>query len=166
MNSLVFFGSLRSKKLLKIIINNDLNHLIFHKAKIFKSKLFKVKNENFPYLEKINSNKLFVECTYIVGLTQNDLDKIIFYESIEYKLNKIIISINEKNIETNFFELIKKNKTYDLWLFEKWQKEFEDFSCIAAKEWMLLFEEYKNKPDKAEIFWEKMLNNADKQING
>ena len=111
MDSLIFFGSLRSKKLLKIVIGSDLNNLKLFNGSIHKAKLYKVKNENFPYLEQTNSNKDIVKCTYITGLSKENFAKILFYESIEYKISKIMISINEKNIKTHFFELIKKNKT-------------------------------------------------------
>jgi hypothetical protein len=160
MDSLVFFGSLRSKKLLKNIIKCELDHLIFHDAKILKTKLFKVKNENFPYLEKMNSNNNIVNCTYIKGFTEQDLKRIIFYESIEYKISKINIVFDKKIVETNFFELIKKHKTLEEWSFNRWQIEFEELSCIAAKEWMSLYEEYKNDSSRAEVYWQKMIKNA------
>ena len=160
MDSLVFFGSLRSKKLLKNIINCELDHLIFYDAKIFKSKLFKVKNENFPYLKKTDSNNDIVKCTYIKGFTKLDFKKIIFYESVEYKISKINIVLKNESIETNFFELIKKHKTLRLWSFDKWQIEDEELSCIAAKEWMSLYDEYKDNPSNAELYWKKMIENA------
>ena len=165
MDSLVFFGSLRSKKLLQTVIGSNLNHLKFFNGRIHKSKLYTVKNENFPYLEKTSSNNNVVNCTYIEGLSKENFSKILFYESIEYKLSKIIISLDKKIVKTQFFELIKKNKTSQLWFYDRWRDLFEEHSCIAAKKWMLLFEEYKNKPEKAEVYWKKMLNNAKKEIN-
>ena len=165
MDSLVFFGSLISKKLLRTVIGSNLKHLRFIEAKIFKSKLYKVKNENFPYLEKTNSINDLVNCTYINGLTEENFEKILFYESIEYKISKIIISLNNENVKTHFFELIKKNKTSELWFYNKWKDSFEDFSCIAAREWMTLYDEYKNNPADAEVYWQKMLANAKKEID-
>ena len=160
MNSLLFFGTLRSKKLLKSVIGRDLNHLKFSKIKLTKSKLFKVENENFPYLEKTNSYKDFINCTYIEGLIKKDFEKILFYESIEYKLSSINLVINEIIVETHFFELINKNITSELWSFNKWKIKYEVFSCIAAEEWMTLFNKYKNNPEKAELYWDKILENA------
>ena len=165
MNSLVFFGSLRSKKLLKIVIESDLNHLKFFTGKIHKSKLYKVKNENFPYLENTNLNNDVVNCTYILGLSKKNIAKILFYESIEYKISKIIIYLNKEVIKTHYFELIKKHKTSELWFYDKWKDSCEEYSCIAAKEWMKLFKEYKNNPEEAEIYWQKMLDKAEIEIN-
>ena len=165
MDSLVFFGSLRSKKLLKTVIGSSLNHLKFFNGKIHKSKLYKVKNENFPYLEKTNSNNDIVNCTYIQGLSNENFNKILFYESIEYKINKIVISLNKEVIKTHFFELIKKHKTSELWFYDKWKDSCEEYSCIAAKKWMMLFEEYKNNPKKAEVYWQRMLINAKTEIH-
>ena len=165
MDSLIFFGSLRSKALLKTVIGSNLNHLKFFNGKIHNAKLYKVKNENFPYLEKTNSYDDVVSCIYIQGLSKENFDKILFYESIEYKISKITISINKEVIKTHFFELIKKNKTSEIWCYSKWKDSFEDFSCIAAKEWMVLFEEYKNNPKEAEIYWQEILANARVEIN-
>ena len=165
MDSLVFFGSLRSKKLLKIVIGSNLNHLKLFNGKIYKSKLYKVRNENFPYLKKTKSIKDVVNCTYIQGLSKDDFAKVLFYESIEYKISKITISLNKEVVKTHFFELIKKHKTSELWLYSEWKNLFEELSCIAANEWMILFEGYKNNPEKAEIYWKKMLSDADAEIN-
>ena len=165
MKTLVFFGSLRSNKLLRIVIGNNLNHLRIYEAKILNSKLYKVKNENFPYLMRSNSVKSLTQCTYIEGFTKEDFQRILFYESIEYKLRKIKISLKNIEKETYYFELIKKHKTNELWDFDKWKIKYEIFSCIAAKDWMSLFTEYKYKPVKAEIYWQKMLLKANKQIN-
>lgn len=165
MKSLVFFGSLKSKKLLQAVIGINLEHLKFFNAKIYNSKLYKVKNENFPYLEKTNSNYDIVECTYIEGLFDQDFEKILFYESIEYKISEIEILLDKKKIKSNFFELIKKNKTSELWFYDKWKVLFEELSCIAAKKWMLLFDRYKNNPEKAEVYWQKMLEKAKKEIH-
>ena len=165
MKTLVFFGSLRSNKLLRIVIGNNLNHLRIYEAKILNSKLYKVKNENFPYLHRANKIKDSTICTYIEGLTKKNFERILFYESIEYRLSKINISLKNINLETYFFELIKKHKTCKIWEFDKWKINYEKFSCIAAKDWMSLFPEYKNKPEKAEIFWQNMLFKAKKKIN-
>ena len=165
MDSLVFFGSLRSKKLLKIVIESDLSHLEFFDAKIFGSKLYKVKDENFPFLQRTDSSNDFIDCTYIKGLTKENFEKIMFYESVEYEINQITISVDKKNIKTNYFKLIKKNKSSELWFFENWERLFEKFSCIAAKQWMLLFLKYKDNPIDAEFFWQEMLEKAKEEVN-
>ena len=165
MKNLVFFGSLRSPELLKIVIGKDLKHLNIYEAKILNSKLFKVKNENFPYLKYSNLIKDLIQCTYIEGFTVEDFERILFYESVEYKLSKITICLGDKNKETFYFELIKKHKTNKLWVFDKWKIKYEKFTCIAAKDWMTLFSQYKNTPNEAEIYWQEILLKASKKIN-
>ena len=102
MKSLVFFGSLKSKKLLQSVIGTNLDHLKFFNGKIYNSKLYKVKNENFPYLEKTNSNYDIVKCTYIKGLLNQDFEKILFYESIEYKISEIEVLLDKKKLNLIF----------------------------------------------------------------
>ena len=165
MHSLVFFGSLRSKKLLKIVIGKDIvDYLKFNNAKAKKSKLFKVKNENFPYLEKSNRKEDKVICTFVEDLKKIKLKKIIFYESIEYKLSKINLKKKKKEIETNYFELIKKNKSTENWSYKLWKFKFEKLSCIAAIKWMSLFNKYKDNPGDAEVYWQKILTESSKEI--
>jgi len=165
MKTLVFFGSLRSIELLKIVIGRDINHLSIYDAKIFNTKLYKVKNENFPYLKYSDSINDFTQCVYIEKFSKEDFKRIIFYESIEYKLSKIMISLNNINKETYYFELIKKKKTSKPWEFDKWRIKYEKFSCIAASDWMSLFPKYKHIPAEAEKFWQEMLFKANEKIN-
>ena len=163
MKSLVFFGSLRSIKLLKVVLEkNNLDYLKIYNGKIFNSKLYKVKNENFPYLVKTNIIKDVTNCIYIENLTNLDFKKILFYESIEYKISKITIKIERGNTVSNYFELIKKNKTSIKWFYEEWQIQYEDWSCIAARKWMLLFNKYHNNPKEAENYWQKILTDSKK----
>ena len=157
MKSLIFFGSLRSKKLLQIILDRDIKNLNIQIGRIPKYELLKVYRENFPYLSKTKNKKSYVFFSFVKGLTNKDFKKILFYESIEYKLNKIKIVINNKDINTHYFKLIKNNKTNTKWSYEKWKSEYEIFSCEAAKLWMSLFDEFKNKPEEAEKYWSKML---------
>ena len=160
MKSLIFFGSLRSKKLLKIILDRKLDNLNISLGKIPNCELLKVYRENFPYLEKSKNKKNYILCNFVEGLTNLDFKKILFYESIEYKLNPIQVIVNKKKINTHYFKLIKKNKTKTKWSYIKWKNQHEVFSCRAAKLWMLLFDQYKNKPLEAEVYWQSMLYNS------
>ena len=76
MKSLIFFGTLRSKKLLKIVTPENFNSLVFKEAIIKKNKLFKVRNEYFPYISFTNNEKDFVECTYVTNLSKINIKKI------------------------------------------------------------------------------------------
>ena len=52
MDTLIFFGSLRSKKLLQIVLGKNLDNYHFKIGKINNANLYHVKNETFPYLQK------------------------------------------------------------------------------------------------------------------
>ena len=158
--SLIFFGTLRSKKLLKTIINRNISSLNFQEGHINNGKLFQVKNENFPYLEITKKINDIVNCIYVKNLTLLDFQKIKFYESIEYEIKKIDIKINNKKLISHYFSLIAKNKSKKKWLYEEWEVNFEEYACIAAKKWMNLFDEFKNKPEEAESYWPQILKNS------
>ena len=107
MVDIVFFGSLRSVKLLEVVISKKIITRDFEKARIINSKLFRVKNENFPYLIKTKSKKDIVNCLVIKNLNDLDFNKIKFYESVEYTLDKIEVNINNSIQKYNYFKFIK-----------------------------------------------------------
>ena len=165
MTDLVFFGSLRSFNLLECVIDKKINPKNFENAIIKKAKLYRVNNENFPHLIKTNSNIDIVKCLVVKNLNDLDINKIKFYESVEYKLDIIEIEINNTIQKYNYFKFIKKNITDEEWIYEEWQRKFEESNCRAALLWMKLYDEYKENSGEAEKFWPDMQRMADGEIN-
>ena len=165
MTELVFFGSLRSVKLLEAVIDKKIDPKNIENAIIKNVKLFRVKNENFPYLIDTKNINDTINCIVIKNLNGLDIDKIQFYESVEYKLDIIEIEINNIIKKYNYFKYIKKNITGEKWIYEDWQKKFEESNCKAALLWMKLYDQYKENPGKAEKFWPDMQRKADDEIN-
>ena len=95
--SIVFFGTLRSTKLLKIILNKNIKNNQFIKCVIRGSKLKKIYNEVYPCLLKTNNTNDIVKAMIINNLTNNDINRILFFESTEYQLNNIDVEINNSN---------------------------------------------------------------------
>ena len=157
MNTLIFFGSLRSKKLLEIVIDRKIDKKDLNNGFINNANLFYVKNETFPYLEINNLSINTVECLVTKNLNQNDLDKIQFFESTEYQLNNINCEVDNRQYKYKYFKLVKPNKTKKKWSFQNWKNQFEEFDCECAKLWMELFNDYKNNPEDAEVFWPEIL---------
>ena len=164
MKNLVFFGSLRSKRLLQAVLERNIEDLKFNKGIIYNCILLRVKNENFPFARFTNNFTDMSECLYVNGLTHNDFEKILFYESIEYELKNIEIIVNKKIIKTNYFSLKLDHSTNELWSYESWLKNHEKLSINAAIKWMSLFDKYKDQPENAEKYWQKMLNQAKDEI--
>ena len=162
MKTLIFFGSLRSIKLLQIVIGRDVEERSLNKGFIKNSRLYQVKNETFPYIELSNDFPEKVECLVVNDLQNEDIDKIQFFESTEYQLENIDCQINNEIKNYQYFKLIRPNKTQNSWTFQEWKKKFEDYDCECAKLWMELFDEYKHDSEKAEIFWPEMLTKLEK----
>ena len=164
MTELVFFGSLRSVKLLEAVINKKIYPKNIEDAIIRNVKLFRVKNENFPYLVNTKNSNDIINCIVIKNLNDLNIDKIQFYESVEYELDIIEIEINNVIKKYNYFKYVKKNITDEKWIYEDWQKKFEESNCKAALLWMKLYSQYKENPGKAEKFWPDMQRKADNEI--
>mgnify|MGYP001157502538 FL=1 len=157
MDTLIFFGSLRSKKLLQIVLGKSLDNYLFKTGKIKNANLYHVKNETFPYLQKNNKSNNSVECLIVENLSEHDLKRIQFFESIEYQLSDINCEVDKKKYKYKYFKLIKPNKTLKKWDFQSWQDEFENYDCECAKLWMNLFDQYQNKSEEAEKYWPEIL---------
>ena len=164
MVDIVFFGSLRSVKLLEVVISKKIIPRDFEEARIINSKLFRVKNENFPYLIKTKSKKDIVNCVVIKNLNDLDFNKIKFYESVEYTLDEIKVEINNSIQKYNYFKFIKKNITNEEWIYEEWQRKFEESNCKAAFLWMKLYDKYKKNPGEAEKFWPDMQKKVNDEL--
>jgi len=160
--SIVFFGTLRSTKLLKIILNKNIKNNQFIKCVIRGSKLKKIYNEVYPCLLKTNNTNDIVKAMIVNNLTNNDINRILFFESTEYQLNNIDVEINNKIIKVKFLKMdnkkFKNNYTDENWDYYDWKKKYEQFSCETAKLWMKLYEKYSSNPDNAEKYWPKIIN--------
>ena len=157
MDTLIFFGSLRSKKLLQIVLGKNLDNYHFKIGKINNANLYHVKNETFPYLQKNNKTNNSVECLIVENLSEQDLKRIQFFESIEYQLSDIYCEVDKRKYKFKYFKLIKPNQTLKKWDFQRWQSEFENYDCECAKLWMKLFDQYQNNSEEAEKYWPEIL---------
>ena len=85
MDTLIFFGSLRSKKLLQIVLGKNLDNHLFKIGKIKNANLYHVKNETFPYLQKNNKSNNSVECLIVENLCEQDLKRIQFFDVLKVR---------------------------------------------------------------------------------
>ena len=89
MKTLIFFGSLRSIKLLKIVIGRDVEERSVNKGFIKNARLYQVKNETFQYIELSKDFLEKVECLVVNDLQNEDIEKIQYFESTEYQFENI-----------------------------------------------------------------------------
>ena len=158
-DKLLLFGSLRSKKLLKIVLDRKIINLNYKACIINNYKLKKVNNENYPFLKKTNNSTDQVEGIIVFNLSNNDLKRILFFESTEYILSNIQVVSENEIIKTKYLKMNKNNGTNDNWYYDEWKKYYEKKTCNLAKIWMKLFNKYSNNPDEAEKFWPQIIKN-------
>ena len=110
MKTLIFFGSLRSIKLLQIVIGRNVEERSLNKGFIKNARLYQVKNETFPYIELNNDFPEKVECLVVNDLQNEDIDKIQFLRVQNINLKILIVKLTMKlkiiNI-SNLYDLIK-----------------------------------------------------------
>ena len=107
MKTLIFFGSLRSIKLLQIVIGRNVEERSLNKGFIKNARLYQVKNETFPYIELNNDFPEKIECLVVSDLQNEDIDKIQFL--------KVLQNINLKgNIDCEIDNEIKNYQYFKL----------------------------------------------------
>lgn len=161
---IIFFGTLRSKKILKNVIGREVTSLQFTKCFIQSVKLKNIKNENYPGLYHTNNKSNIVEAVLVENLNKNDLKRIKFFESYEYVLDTIWVIIDgKKNIVNYFRPIIKKEITNKAWSYTKWKKTHEKFDAECAYLWMDMYKNY-SQPIDVEQFWPDILAQAKKNL--
>ncbi len=161
---LLFFGTLRSRKVLKEIISQDLTKLNFCKCIVRFAKLKKVKNESYPVLCRTKNALDKVDAEIVENLNAEDIKRILFFESWEYIFDYIEVIYHNKKIKVEYLKPMLQTKiSKDSWSYTKWKNENENYDIECAKLWMELYSTYSN-PNKAEHLWPQILNNAKKNI--
>ena len=161
---LLFFGTLRSRKVLKEIVSQNLTKLKFYKCIVKFAKLKKVKNENYPVLCRTKNELDKIDAEIVENLNAEDIKRILFFESWEYIFDSIEVIYDNKKIDVEYLKPIMQTKiSEDSWSYKKWKDENENYDIECAKLWMNLYSTCSD-PNKAEHLWPKILNNAKKNI--
>ena len=123
---ILFFGTLRSKKVLKNVLLENLENFNFKECYIKSAKLKKVVNETYPALFYTNNPLDIVEAVIIEYLEESHLKKILFFESWEYKIENIEVYVDNKKILVKYLKESKKTLISDEdWNYYQWKKKMK-----------------------------------------
>ena len=93
MNKFFFYGTLRSIPILEAVIGHKSDYLEFIPAFAPRSELRLVINETFPVIV-FNDSYVGVHGTLVKGLNGEDINRILFFEDVEFTPQQLDTDIN------------------------------------------------------------------------
>ncbi len=150
MNKFFFYGTLRSISILETVIGHKSDYLEFIPSFAPRSELRLVINESFPVIV-FNDSYEGVHGTLVKGLNGEDINRILFFEDVEFTPQQLDIEINGKMEQASYFSQQGVRPSDDLWSFDEWQQKDERLSVVTAELWMELYGKY--SAEEADCYW-------------
>tara|TARA_B100000902_G_scaffold41467_1_gene49043 strand:- start:324 stop:815 length:492 start_codon:yes stop_codon:yes gene_type:complete len=150
MKTFFFYGTLRSIPILETVIGHKSDYLKFFPAFVPRSELRLVINENFPVI-KFNDSYEGVHGTLVKGLNEQDINRILFFEDVEFTLQQLDLEVNGEKEQASYFSQQGVRPSDKPWSFDEWQQKDEGLSMVTAKLWMELYGKY--SAQEADYYW-------------
>ncbi|MDA8668406.1 gamma-glutamylcyclotransferase [Alphaproteobacteria bacterium] len=150
LNNFFFYGTLRSTPILETVIGHQSDYLEFTPAFAPRSELRLVVNESFPVIV-FNDRYPGVHGTLVKGLNGEDINRILFFEDVEFTPQQISLEVNGQTEQASYFSQQGVRPSDEPWSFEEWQKKDERLSVVTAELWMELYGKY--SAEEADRYW-------------
>lgn len=133
MANLFFFGSLRDADLFQIVVGRSLNEFATSSAKLVGYSVSRAAHFPFPV---VNADQLGeAEGIFVSGFTDQEIERVAYYETNEYDLYDVTIQIDEGGFETAgvFFATEHLEVSNEPWSLETWTKTAKPLALIEAE---------------------------------
>jgi hypothetical protein len=134
-----FFGLLRDADVLELAIGRPWTAERFTDARLGGARLVRLRGEIFPMLAPATG--VWVPGVLAEGLTGSDLDRIRFYESVEYEPSLVEVEVAGGDlVEARAFATTgRAAHDEEPWSFEDWSLRDKARSLREAELWMALY---------------------------
>ncbi len=134
-----FFGLLRDKDVLELVIDRPLPVPAFHRARLGDVRLVRLRGETSPML--IRSPGAWVPGVIVEGLAETDLERIHFFESLEYEPCTVEVEpLDGGRVEAIAFAATAGTAHDDEeWRFEDWLARHKTQDLRETELWMAFF---------------------------
>ena len=150
LNNFFFYGTLRSTPILETVIGHQSDYLEFTPAFAPRSELRLVVNESFPVIV-FDDRYAGVHGTLVKGLNGEDINRILFFEDVEFTPLQTSLEVNGQIEQASYFSQQGVRPSDEPWSFEEWQKKDERLSVVTAELWMELYGKY--SAEEADRYW-------------
>jgi hypothetical protein len=133
-----FFGLLRDRDILETVLGRPVAADGFALARLAGYRLARLRGDSFPLL--LSAPGASVEGVVVEGLAGRDIERIAFYESIEYEPRAVEVTLaGEGAVEARVF-VGSPAAAHDGedWRFEDWRARHKADDLLEAELWMTL----------------------------
>ena len=135
MTDLFFFGSLRDRELLDLVLNRALTDENVTQAWIDGFSAVTAGGEGYPYLAPRDGNR--APGILVSGLNDADMARLEYYEEAEYGLTPITVQTDAGAVDAQYFKATDRLKSSDQpWDLDIWQAQEKPVALEAAAELM------------------------------
>jgi len=134
-----FFGLLSDPDILELVISRPPPGQPFSAARLMDRRLYRVENETFPMLTEAPGEA--VPGVIVEGLTDNDLARIEFFESLEYEHRVIEVDLlaGPRIQARAFAATAHAAPATEIWTVEDWRRRHKAKDLREAAIWMSLY---------------------------
>ena len=135
---LFFFGLLRDEDMREVVLGRSLPRRHFRAAHLCDARLVTLRNETYPVLVPAPGQR--VPGVVAEGLAEPDIDRIVFFESVEYALTAVTVELAGGDVlEAQIFTMTERAGVLDEpWRFKDWQDRHKARDLHQARLWMAL----------------------------
>ena len=138
MASLFFFGSLRDRDLLCLVLDRVVPQEDIIPATAPGHVARELSDEAYPYLAE--DPGATAEGVLVTGLTTHDMARLNYYEDIQYGLAPITVQTPNGPAQTEYFRSTPLANLGDgVWDFQRWERDEKPIAIEAAREMMDYF---------------------------
>lgn len=135
MSDVFFFGTLRDRDLLEIVLGRPVDPTTMLPARAPDFAVFELDDEAYPYM--VDASGSSAEGSLVTDLSAEDWARLEYYEEAEYGLSKISVIVGGLPRPAAFFRSTDKVKpTLQPWSFSNWKKREKAVASEAAGELM------------------------------
>ena len=134
-----FFGLLRDVEVLGLVTGRTWTADCFTGARLAGGRLVRLRGETFPML--VAAPGVWVPGALVEGLTGSDLDRIRFFESVEYQPSTVEIELQagERIEACAFANTARAAHDQEPWSFEDWRLHHKSRALHETELWMALY---------------------------
>ena len=134
-----FFGLLRDKDVLELVIDRPLPVQAFHRARLGDARLVRLRGETSPTL--VRKPGAWVAGVIVEGLAGADLERIRFFESLEYEPRTVEVEpLDGGRVDAIAFAATARMAHDDEeWRFEDWVARHKTQDLRETELWMAFF---------------------------
>ncbi len=134
-----FFGLLRDLDVLELVTGRPWTADRFLGARLADAALVHLRGEAFPIL--VPAPGAWVPGVVVAGLGGSDLDRIRFFESVEYEPAKVAVELwGGEAVEAHAFAATPRTaRNEEPWSFEQWRARDKAQALHEAELWMALY---------------------------